>query len=304
MYLRILLFISKIRGYRPSSARRAILEVLSFICKLRLQNCKWPFPIGVVPQYLKSDLIKRPQTSLLKVKIGEIIVSTILQARDGFKLLKSRCRLKLNRAWTAFSLKRSSDRVKFPVEECTYTKAYIRRYRCSSHFSVHVSAFTGISSVVSITGYPLISWTREVLSTSWSRHIQGPCCYETMHVFASKTTSAESLFNLGISFKSRRFGKILKTLQQDKTKIWSLDLLFNFQNSCVSIAGPQKRNRDRPLVGFNFAQNKTIPFSSKKWHLMTVFFLDVMGHLTRGDDYCRLGILLAHNTIKRNSSLA
>ena len=101
-----------------------------------------------------------------------------------------------------------------------YTKAYIRRYKCSSHFSVHVSAFqiTGISSVVSITGYPLISWTREVLSTSWSGHIQGPCCYDTMHVFASKTTSAESLSNLGIPSKSWRFGKILKTLQQEQTR--------------------------------------------------------------------------------------
>ena len=81
------------------------------------------------------------------------------------------------------------------------------------------------------------------------RTFRGQCCYDTMHVFASKTTPDESLFNLGISFKSRRFGKILKTLQQDKTKIWSLDLLFNFENSCVSTAGPEKRNRDRPLVG-------------------------------------------------------
>ena len=50
-------------------------------------------------QYLKSDLIKRPQTSLLEVKIDEIILSKILQTRDGFKLLKSMRRLKLNRVW-------------------------------------------------------------------------------------------------------------------------------------------------------------------------------------------------------------
>ena len=32
--LRIILFISKIRGYRPSSARHAILEALLFTCKI------------------------------------------------------------------------------------------------------------------------------------------------------------------------------------------------------------------------------------------------------------------------------
>lgn len=83
---------------------------------------------------------------------------------------------------------------------------------------------TEILSAVSITGHPLISWTTEVLSASSSQHIQGPCCYDTMHVFASSTTLAESLSNLGIPSKSWRFGKILKTLQQEKKK----DLVNSF----------------------------------------------------------------------------
>ena len=64
MYLRILLFISKIRGYRPSLARQAIFEALLFTCKKRLQNCKRPFSIGEVSQYLKSDLIETPDFAI------------------------------------------------------------------------------------------------------------------------------------------------------------------------------------------------------------------------------------------------
>lgn len=56
--------------------------------------------------------------------------------------------------------------------------------------------------------------------------ISKSCCYETMHVFESKTASAESLSNLGIPSKSWRFGKILKTLQQEKNKDLVIHLTF------------------------------------------------------------------------------
>ena len=40
-----------------------------------------------------------PDAALIRVNtVGEIFVSKIMQARDGFKLLKSMRRLKLNRA--------------------------------------------------------------------------------------------------------------------------------------------------------------------------------------------------------------
>ena len=57
---------------------------------------------------------------------------------------------------------------------------------------------------------------------------------------------------LGFHLRDEDLAKFWKHYSKKKTKIWSLDLLFNFENSCVSTAGPQKRNRDRPLVGSIF----------------------------------------------------
>ena len=50
-------------------------------------------------------------------RIGEIIVSNILQTRAAFSLLRFVCRLKLKRAWTAFFLRCSRDTEKFPDED-------------------------------------------------------------------------------------------------------------------------------------------------------------------------------------------
>ena len=50
------------------------------------------FSIPELSHDLKSDFTKAPQTSRL-VKIGEIIVSKFLLAREGFSLLKSVWRL-------------------------------------------------------------------------------------------------------------------------------------------------------------------------------------------------------------------
>ena len=49
-------------------------------------------------QVLKSGLAYAPQISPLYVRISEIIVSNILQARAGFSLLGFVCRLELKRA--------------------------------------------------------------------------------------------------------------------------------------------------------------------------------------------------------------
>ena len=58
----------------------------------------------------------------LYVRIGEIIVSNILQARAAFSLLRFVCRLKLKRAWRAFSLRCSRDTEKFPDEDIRVPK--------------------------------------------------------------------------------------------------------------------------------------------------------------------------------------
>ena len=73
------------KGKRPSSALQAILEALLFTSKYRSQN-------------LKSGLAYTHKISLLYVRIVEIIVSNILQARDAFSLLRFVCRVKLKRA--------------------------------------------------------------------------------------------------------------------------------------------------------------------------------------------------------------
>ena len=78
-----------IMGNLPSSALQAMLDALLCTCKQRLQNCKWVFSIAELSQDLKSDLTKAPQTSLLQVRIGEIIESKILHASDGLRLFKS-----------------------------------------------------------------------------------------------------------------------------------------------------------------------------------------------------------------------
>ena len=83
-----------------------------------MQNFKWVFSIGVLSQALKSCFTYTPQISLLyDNQIGEIIASNILQAREGFNLLKFVCFLKLKRAWRAFSFKCSSEILKLPGEE-------------------------------------------------------------------------------------------------------------------------------------------------------------------------------------------
>ena len=56
-----------------------------------MQNFKWVFLIGVLSQALKSCFTYTPQLSLLYDNIGEIIVTNILQAREGFNLLKFVC---------------------------------------------------------------------------------------------------------------------------------------------------------------------------------------------------------------------
>ena len=80
------------------------------------------FSIGLLSQALKSCFTNTPQISLLYDDIGEIIASNILQAREGFNLLKSVCFLKLKRAWRAFSFKCSSEILKLPVEEIRVPK--------------------------------------------------------------------------------------------------------------------------------------------------------------------------------------
>ena len=42
-----------------------VFDALLCTSKYRLQNCKWAFSIGELSEYLKSDLTKIPQTSLL-----------------------------------------------------------------------------------------------------------------------------------------------------------------------------------------------------------------------------------------------
>ena len=59
---------------------------------------------AVPSQVLTSGLAYTPQISLLYFRIGEIIVSNNLQARAAFSLLRFVCRLKLKKAWRAFSL--------------------------------------------------------------------------------------------------------------------------------------------------------------------------------------------------------
>ena len=56
-----------------------------------------------------NGLFRMESCSYCKLKlIGEIMESKILHASEGFRLLKSVCRLKLKRAWTAFCHKWSS----------------------------------------------------------------------------------------------------------------------------------------------------------------------------------------------------
>ena len=88
MYLRIFWLIVILRGKQPSSALQAIVEALLFTYKYPLQNWRCVFSICESSQVLKSGLAYTPQISLLYVRIGEIIVSHILQARAAFSLLK------------------------------------------------------------------------------------------------------------------------------------------------------------------------------------------------------------------------
>ena len=114
MYLRIFWLIVIFKRKRPSPALQAILEALLFTSKYRLQHWRCAFSICKPSQVIKSGLAYTPQISLLYVRIGEIIVSNILQARAAFSLLRFVCRLKLKRVWRAFSLRCSRDTEKFP----------------------------------------------------------------------------------------------------------------------------------------------------------------------------------------------
>ena len=124
MYLRIFWLIVIFKGKRPSSALQVILEALLCTSKYRLQNWRCAFWICEPSQVLKSGLAYcyTPQISLLFVRIGEIIVSNILQARAAFSLLRFVCRLELKRAWRAFSLRCSRDTEKFPDEDVRVPK--------------------------------------------------------------------------------------------------------------------------------------------------------------------------------------
>ena len=117
MYLRIFVLIVDFKEKRPSSALQAILEALLFTSKHRLQNWRCAFSICEPSQVLKSGLAYTPQIPLLYVRIGEIIVSNILQARAAFSLLRFVYCLKLKRAGRAFSLRCSRDTGKFPDED-------------------------------------------------------------------------------------------------------------------------------------------------------------------------------------------
>ena len=65
-----------------------MLEAFLFTSKYRLQNWRCAFSICEPSQVLKFCLAYTPQISLLYVRIGEITVSNILQARAAFSLLK------------------------------------------------------------------------------------------------------------------------------------------------------------------------------------------------------------------------
>ena len=140
MYLRILWLIVIFIGKRPSSVLQAILEALLFTSKYRLQNWRCAFAICEPSQVLKSVLAYKLQISLLYVRIGEIIVSNLLQARAAFSLLRFVCRLKLKRAWRAFSLRCSCD-TEF-LSKCTLVQHQLFDYLWegqNQHFFSHVS---------------------------------------------------------------------------------------------------------------------------------------------------------------------
>ena len=59
---------------------------------------------------------RSPQNYVLS-RANHIMESRILHISEGFRLLKSVCRLRLKRAWRAFSRKSSSESVKFPEDE-------------------------------------------------------------------------------------------------------------------------------------------------------------------------------------------
>ena len=88
------------KGKRPRSVLQAKLEalLLKLTSEKCVQNWRCVFSICELSQVLKSGLAYMRQISLLYVRIGEVIVSDILQARDVFSLLRFVCRLELKRA--------------------------------------------------------------------------------------------------------------------------------------------------------------------------------------------------------------
>lgn len=142
--------------------------------------------------------------------------------------------------------------------------------------TLHITAFciTGILSAVSITGHHTDFLDHR--SSIWLWHIQGPCCYDTMHVFASTTTSAESLSNLGIPSKSWRFGKILKTLQEKKDSV----IIYLLWKSYACTAGLQNELEEyrQTACDLHFAQNKWCLsiVKSVTWWLIKLIVFDLV----------------------------
>jgi len=64
---------------------------------------------------------------------GEIIASNILQAREGFNLLKSVCFRRLNKARRAlsFKYKYSCETLKFPFDEISRSQIGVLVYSCT-----------------------------------------------------------------------------------------------------------------------------------------------------------------------------
>ena len=83
------------KGKRLRSVLQAKLEalLLRLSSEKRVQNWRCVFSICELSQVLKSGLACMRQISLLYVRIGAIIVSNILQAKDVFSLLRFVCRL-------------------------------------------------------------------------------------------------------------------------------------------------------------------------------------------------------------------
>ena len=94
------------------------LQHLKLCCLFLGNACKISsgfFAIGVLSHVLQSCFTCTPQISLSYDNNGEIIASNILQAIEGFNLLKFECFRKLNKVWWALSFKYSSETLKIII---------------------------------------------------------------------------------------------------------------------------------------------------------------------------------------------